>query len=124
MDGARQRRRRRVALADHDLHRVLDVAVLVHPQLRGGGVNDNVAAARREHAGALEVGEHTRIGNNGRREIRAACHLRPCGVAKLGVERVHRRHRLDVLEQGRRSAGVDQDALGRRRLGKERGVAV
>ena len=115
-----EHRRRRLGLADHDLHRVDLAAVLEHSQLGGGGVDDDEAAARGQDPGALEVGQEARVGG----KPAAGLHRVPGRVAQLGIDRIDGGDRADVAEQRRGAGGVDQDIVGLRDFRREGGVAV
>ena len=97
-DEAGHLRRLQLGLADHDFHRIDHPAVLVHPQPRAGGIDEDVAALRhrRDRANAREVGPDL-----------PALALREARVlhrhAQRRVERVHPAHFGDVMLE-RRSA--------------------
>ncbi len=104
IDRAGEHRGRRRGLADDHLHRIGDPAVFDHPQLRRGGIDHDVALLEGHGAGAIEAGEHPRIGRGAGR-----LHLLPGRIAQPGVDWIAARYRTDVRAErtGRRCA--DQD---------------
>ena len=82
MDHAGDHRRRILRLADDDLHRVHRAAVFVHPQPRGGGVDQHEAALGRYGARPLEVGAQQRRG------AARALRLGHGGAAQRGIGRI------------------------------------
>ena len=109
-DEARHHRRLQLGLADHHLHRIDRLAVLVHPQRGAGGVDQDVAAHRhrRDRAHAREVGPHLPPLILGEARI---LHR----VAQRRVERVHPAHLGDVVLEpvGRGRGGLERGKRGR-----------
>ena len=94
-DQARHFRRRHGALADHDQHRILDPAVLDHPEPGRGGVDENVAALDcRNGAGALDIGEdqplvkgRAAVERGERRAVRSSGDGQPMGALEVPQDR-------------------------------------
>ena len=95
VDGAGDHRRFGLVpgLADDDLHRIGDPAMVDHVQGRRGGIDHDVAVLERRFAGVVEAGEDARVGRAAR------LHAAPSSVTQPGVDRIDLAGLRDVLRE-------------------------